>query len=353
MAMLNILMLGPGLLARGGIATVERYILEAVRERGDRAEFISTYVEGGKARKLAVAIRAYCSYLGCVSRYDAVHVHMASRGSFARKKIFINTAFRRGIPVILHLHGSEFDIWFRFECSERKREEIRSIFKKCAKVIVLSEEWCDFLLEQKICGAEKISILHNAVCIPAENQTDYARNQVLFLGRLGERKSPDTLLLAAPVVLQRFPQARFVFGGDGDISKYEAIADMLGVLPSCRFVGWVTGDEKRKLFDESDIYCLPSKNEGMPMSVLEAMAHGLAAIATPVGGVPQVIDDGVNGLLVSVGDAGQLAETLSFLMGNPDEKKRIGQEGRSRIEERFGMDSYIRRMMEIYEEVAR
>ena len=89
------------------------------------------------------------------------------------------------------------------------------------------------------------------------------------------------------------------------------------------------------------------------MSVLEAMAHGLAAIATPVGGVPQVIDDGVNGLLVSVGDAGQLAETLSFLMGNPDEKKRIGQEGRSRIEERFGMDSYIRRMMEIYEEVAR
>lgn len=351
MEMPSVLMVGPDIQAQGGMATVENNILQAVRDRGDKADFVPTYVEGGKVRKLAVAARAYLIYLDLLRKCDLVHVHMASRGSYARKKVFMEAAFKRHVPVVLHLHGSEFALWFESECSESKRDDIRNTLGCCAKVVVLSEEWRQFFLANEICEPEKLAVIHNAVYVPDENTTEYDTNGVLFLGRLGERKSPETLLRAARVVLEGHPEAHFEFGGDGDVEGYENLARELGVGESCRFVGWVTGEQKESLFLKNSIYCLPSKNEGMPMSVLEAMAHGLTTVATPVGGVPQVIEDGVDGVIVPVGDDVRLAEALTSLMDDRELKERLGRAGRARIEERFSMGSYLDKVLRIYEEV--
>lgn len=349
---INVLMIGPDLKAQGGMATVEQNIFDAVRARGGHAEFVSTYAEGGKASKFVIAARAYARYMRMLRNCDLVHVHMASRGSYERKKIFIRTAFKRGLPVVLHLHGSEFGVWFSSECTDMKRDEIRATFKACAKVIVLSEEWRAYIVENEICDPTRIVVLHNSVYLPEKNTTDYACKQVLFLGRLGERKSPDTLLRAAVSVLESHPDATFVFGGDGDIERYRALASELGIGARCSFTGWVTGEERERLFDRSSIFCLPSRNEGMPMSALEAMAHGLATIATPVGGVPQVIEDGVDGLMVTVGDHEALAKALCSLMDDVEMRKRVGRMGREKVRERFSMNTYLSKVIEIYEGVA-
>lgn len=349
----NVLMIGPDPSARGGMAAVERNILNAIRARGDRAEFILTFVEGGKPKKLVVAAAAFCRYLHLLSKVDLVHVHMASRGSYERKRVFMNTAFRHGVPVVLHLHGSEFGVWFSRECTESKRNEIRNTFSMCAKVVVLSEEWRDFFIGNGICESGKVTVLHNAVYIPEDNAIDYANSQILFLGRLGERKSPGTLLHAAKLVLEKHQDATFVFGGDGDIEGYRKLSSQLGVDASCHFVGWVTGGDKERLFAESSVYCLPSKNEGMPMSVLEAMAHGLATVATPVGGVHQVIIDGSDGIIIPVGKPDALAKALCALLDDIDMKRRIGQAGREKVKERFSMSTYLDKLFEIYAEVIR
>lgn len=351
MEMPNVLMIGPDIQAQGGMATVEQNILQAVREHGDHAEFIPTYVEGGKVRKLAVATCAYLSFLRQLGNYDIVHVHMASRGSYERKKVFMKAAFKRRVPVVLHLHGSEFALWFDSECGESKRDDIRSTLQRCAKVIVLSEEWRQFFLRNKICSPDKLAVIHNAVYVPDKNVTKYDTNGVLFLGRLGKRKSPDALLRAAKIVLEKHPEAYFSFGGDGDVEGYKEFARELGIEENCHFAGWVTGRQRELLFAENSIYCLPSRNEGMPMSVLEAMAHGLATVATPVGGVPQVIDDGVNGMIVPVGDDLRLAEALISLMDDQALKVRLGHAGRARIEREFSMESYLDKILKIYGEV--
>lgn len=351
MVVANVLMIGPDLNAQGGMTTVERNILDAVRVRGDSTTFLPTTTEGGKLQKLRVAIDAYLRYLSLLPQSDLVHIHMASRGSYERKRVFIKAAFRRGVPVVLHLHGSEFNLWFTSECSDVKKDEIRATLNLCKKIIVLSEEWREFFVENAVCDSNKIAVLHNAVLIPSENVVNYRSKQVLFLGRLGERKSPDTLLRAAKEVLTRHPSATFVFGGDGDIESYQKLSRQLGVDINSQFVGWVTDEDKELLFAQSAIFCLPSKNEGMPMSVLEAMAHGLATVATPVGGVPQVIDDGVDGLLIPVGDSNTLAKVLTSLLEDTAMKERIGQAGRKKIMEQFGMDAYLNKIIGIYEDV--
>lgn len=353
MEMPNVLMLGPSPEAMGGMATVEKNILDAIHQRGDRAVFISTYEEGGRLNKLAIAATAYLSYKRELSKCDLVHVHMASRGSYKRKKVFMQAAFKRNIPVLLHLHGSEFSVWYDTECSENQRRDIKMTFSRCARVIVLSREWREFLISREICRPELVSILHNAVDIPKENPTDYSKNNVLFMGRLGERKSPDVLLRAAAKVLPKHPDAYFVFGGDGDISRYEKLAKELGIEGACSFIGWAAGGKKAEAFQNCSIYCLPSKNEGMPMSVLEAMSYGLATVATPVGGVPQVISDGKNGFLFPVDDVGQLESILDRLMRDNALKERIGRAGRERIKASFSLDVFIEKVIELYKEICR
>lgn len=344
----RVLMLGPSIDAQGGMATVERNIIEAVKRSGDSIDFLSTFQDGGKPKKLVIAAGAYARYLMCVGRFDLVHVHMASRGSFERKKVFMRTAFRRGIPVLLHLHGSEFGVYFD-ECTDSKRDEIRDVFGRCSGVIVLSEEWRDFVVANRLCEESNVRVLHNAVVVPAENLTDYSNRRILFMGRLNDRKSPDILLRAAKEVLRDFPDTSFSFGGDGDVNRYRRLASELGISDRCNFLGWLSGAERESNFRKASVYCLPSRNEGMPMSVLEAMSYGLATVTTPVGGIPQVIEDRTNGLLVPVGDYEALATVLKGLLADEPFKRRLGEAGRATIESRFGMKSFIEQLMAIYD----
>lgn len=196
-------------------------------------------------------------------------------------------------------------------------------------------------------------VVHNAVDVPEVNAVDYSCNTVLFMGRLDARKSPDLLLRAAKHVLKTHPDARFVFGGDGDVPAYEQLADELGISDRCSFIGWAKGEKKDEAFRNSSMFCLPSKNEGMPMSVLEAMSYGLATIATPVGGIPQVITDGVDGIMFPVDDVDALATKLENLMSDTSYKEMIGIQGRARIKDAFSLTAFMNRLGMVYEDICR
>ena len=349
----KVLMIGPSLDAMGGISTVENNIMKWSNRNEGSIEFISTTAEGGKFKKLSIALVAYMKYLSRLNACDLVHVHMASRGSYRRKKIFMRAAFFRNKPVLLHLHGSEFGVWFDEECSEAERRDISHSFECCSKVVVLSEEWKEFLLKRHICSLDRIVVVHNAVDVPEVNAIDYSCNTVLFMGRLDARKSPDLLLRAAKRVLKTHPDARFVFGGDGDVPAYEQLADELGIGDRCSFIGWAKGEKKDEAFRNSSMFCLPSKNEGMPMSVLEAMSYGLATIATPVGGIPQVITDGVDGIMFPVDDVDALAAKLENLMSDISYKEMIGIQGRACIKDAFSLTAFMNRLGMVYEDICR
>lgn len=347
----RVLMIGPSLESKGGMATVEKQLVERLPRLGVHVEFVPTYSDANKPIKLAIAAQGYVRFRRACPVCDAVHVHMASRGSYERKKCFIRYAERMGKPVVIHLHGGEFGVWFDRELSEQKRGEVRGLFESAAAVIVLSEEWRDWMVGRGF-AVRRLIVMHNGVAVPPQACTPSRRRNVLFLGRLNENKSPDVLLRAARDALCANPGARLVFGGDGRLERYRELAVSLGIADKCDFLGWVDGEDKERLFSGAGIYCLPSKHEGMPMSVLEAMAHGVPTVATPVGGVPQVITDGVDGFLVPVDDEAYLSRLLCRLLEDSGLRQRIGAAGREKIEQEFDIEKNIERLARLYAELA-
>ncbi len=149
------------------------------------------------------------------------------------------------------------------------------------------------------------------------------------VGRLDPVKGHGTLVRAFARVLGQHPDAHLVLAGEGECRPAcEALARELGAGERVRFLGW--RDDVKELLGAMDLFVLPSLNEGMGRAVVEAMAAGLAVVATRVGGVPQVVAEGVTGVLVPPEDPASLAEAIGRLLSRPGERQAMGQAGRQR-----------------------
>ena len=337
--------------SQGGMATVIRNQLNSA-ELSSRYDISMhpSFVDGPLIKRAVFSCSQEFAFMRQAHDFDVYHVHICSGTSTWRKARYIRALGDQTGRVVLHVHGARYHEFFD-GASEPQRARIRALYGSVGRVVVLSEEWLNVFVEREICDPEKIAVVYNAVEIPDDPGVDYAGHRVLFMGRLDERKNPDVLLRAAAELLPEYPDARFTFGGDGDVPKYRNLAAKLGIADSCSFLGWVSGKSKDRLFRSNDVYCLPSKNEGMPMSVL-AMAYGLATVTTPVGGIPQVIRDGSSGLFVPVSDHVALADVLRELFDSEDARRSIGMAGRAVVKERFGMEAFTSKLAAIYEDVA-
>lgn len=346
----KVLMVGPDLSLHGGIVSVvQGYLDGGLPEACDGFDYLGTGVGCSKLAKSFAFALALARYAMAMPSYDIVHLHISARGSYRRKSIMARMAHKAGKRVILHDHDGEFKKAFE-ESDDAYRRDVRETFGIADRVVVLSEEWRDYFAEN-VCDSGKIDVVHNGVKVTAKPCSPCSRHDVLFLGRLDARKSPDVLLRASRDVLSCFPDTKIVFGGDGEVEKNKQLAAELDIADRCEFLGWVTGDEREALFERAAVYCLPSKNEGMPMSVLEAMARGIPTIATSVGGIPQVIRDGVNGYLMPVDDESKLSGLLCTLMGSEDLRLSIGRAGRSTISGRFNVKRNVDAIVQLYKEL--
>lgn len=346
----KILMVGPDLSLHGGIVSVvQGYLDGGLPEACDAFEYLGTGIGSSKLGKSFAFARALARYAMVMPSYDIIHLHISARGSYKRKSIMARMAHKAGKYVILHDHDGEFKKAFE-EGGDAYRLDVRKTFGIADRVVVLSEEWRDYFAEN-VCVPEKIYVVHNGVKVPDQPCSPCAHQDILFLGRLDARKSPDVLLRASRAVLSRFPDTKVVFGGDGEIDKSKALASELGIADRCEFRGWVVGEEREELFSRAAVYCLPSKNEGLPMSVLESMARGIPTIATAVGGVPQVIQNGVSGFLIKVDDVNNLAFLIDKLLFDSELRKKIGDAGREVVADRFSSKRSIEQVLNLYKEI--
>jgi L-malate glycosyltransferase len=181
----------------------------------------------------------------------------------------------------------------------------------------------------------------------ARRQVGLDLETVLFLGRLDAQKGLDVALQAWVRVISRRPAARLALAGDGPArAALEAEVRELGLSKHVRFLG--TRSDPEKLLQASQIFILPSRSEGMPNALLEAMATGLPCVASRIGGNCDLVTHGLTGLLTPPGDAVTLADALYALLDDRSLRNRLGTAARATVIERYGMDRVVRQYMDLY-----
>src|SRR5262249_21811001 len=171
---------------------------------------------------------------------------------------------------------------------------------------------------------------------------------LLFLGYLSARKGVPELLQALASLPTMTRPWHATLAGDGPIDEFRKLAKNLGILAKVSFPGWVDEARVRALCGHADLLVLPSHAEGLAMSVLEGMSHGLAVIATPVGAHPEVIEPEVSGLFVPPGDAPALAGALGRVINDESLRERLGRGGRERFLAEFAVRVYASRLTNLH-----
>lgn len=170
---------------------------------------------------------------------------------------------------------------------------------------------------------------------------------ILAAGRLESEKGFDVLVEAASIVLAREPRAQVVIAGDGSLrSALEQQAARSGFGPRMRLIG--RQEDMGVCYRAADIVAVPSRSEGQGLTPLEAMAHALPVIASRVGGLCEVVDDGQTGILVNADSPDELAGALVELLGDEVARRRLGSGGRARVTERFSLDAMLENTASVY-----
>ncbi len=344
----RIVMLGTSSATRGGIGAVVRaYRSQGLFERWP-IDYVETHRDGGAAAKALAAVTALVRFAGLAVRHrDAiVHVHCASRASFWRKSVFMSLALAARWPVIFHLHGGGFARFHDRECGPAGRRAIRFFLDRAAAIVVLSERWKSW-----IGGATsnpRIVCIPQPVEVPPRNEAARCGSLIAYTGRCVAEKGILDLVEALEALRARFPEARLECAGDGDLDAIRMRASALGIRDAVILPGWVGPRYCAHLYARAAVFVLPSHAEGLPMSLLEAMAAGCAVVASAVGGIPDLVADGENGLLVPPNDCVRLHQALESLLADPALRMRLGNAARATIERRFAAPAAVERLEQLY-----
>lgn len=342
-------MCASSLKVKGGMVSVVKNYL-GYRDWNDvKITFIPTHIETNKYLLMAYFAVAYIRILllAVFGKIDIAHLHVAERGSFYRKAFILKTLKRFGIKVILHHHGAEFDLFYD-GLSDKRKKHVNKILRMADLNIVLSQR-----LVQMIKGKSpeaKVEVLYNAVNVPPSNPYTLRSRNVLFLGRLGKRKGTYDLLEAIKKLDGILPvDVKFYLCGDGEVEEVKKEVKEMGITRRIAHIGWTDGQQKENFMAQSMMNVLPSYNEGLPMTILETMAHGIPNISTSIASIPEVLHDGKNGFLITPGDVGTLSKSILQLIADDHLRVRFSRASYDLVKGSFSLDANIQKLTRIYE----
>lgn len=294
---------------RGGITSVVKAHETGEQWKKYHCRWIETHRGGYKWRKIVYFITGFFQYILLVPWYDLVHMHISYAGSLKRGCVMMRVAKFLGKKTIVHFHPPGPEVLQ----NEHYHSGYNYLFDQADVVLVLSEQWRKWIFEY-LGPKNNIEILYNP-CPKVNRRADIPKKkQILLAGFVVLRKGYDTVLKAFARIAKKYPEWQVAFAGIGDIDKGEKLAEGLGISQQVIFLGWIGGKDKEVLFNETSIYCLASTGEGFPMAILDAWSYGLPCIMTPVGGIPDIVRDGIEGLLFPVGDEEKLSIQLERLI---------------------------------------
>lgn len=337
----KILIFGPVLppqVACGVSSSVRAFAGSRVRDCYD-IEIISTFRQP-KDRKLIERL-AYGMWLIAKTALRMMFsgavladIHAVSDRSLLSHAAVMFGARLVGRPALLRIHGGDFHQVFE-RAGGMQRWLIRLILRSATRLVVLSEGW-----RSRVAAIEPraaVEVIPNPVdCKAYERLASRPPRQcrrILFLANFCERKGHFEALVAIAKLAPEFPDVVLVLAGDDRVPGTRIILEReaahLGIRDHIEFVGTVSGKAKEREIRDADVLILPSHTENMPVSIIEGMAAALPVIATAVGAIPEMIQDGETGFVIEARDANALAERLAQLFRDPALGRRLGRQAQA------------------------
>lgn len=332
---------------RGGITAVLKAHETGKQWKRHHCHWVQTHRDGPTWRKVAYFVTGLIDFLVRVPFYDIVHIHTADYGTEKRKCLFARLTKLFGKKLIVHLHssGPEYSIGGTY------RNLYAYSFAKADKIILLSNTWLSDAKRAFPQQVEKMEVLYNPCPVVRPSLPEEREPYILFAGTLTHRKGYDDLIKAFAMIASQHPHWRLKLAGNGEIEKGKELAGQLGVTDRVDFLGWITDCQKDNAFRHASIYCLPSYSEGFPMGVLDAWAYHLPVVTTPVGGIPDIANDGENLLLFNSGSIDQLSKKLDMLMSDGTLRNRLSAESTRLASEKFSIETITNHLDSIYKSI--
>jgi len=291
---------------------------------------------------------------------DVIHAHWAIPTGPAA----VMAARKLGVPSIITMHGGDVYVnpeqGYDFPTRWYVRPALRWTLRHAGALTAITEDCRQHALRAGA-PADRIRLVFNGTDLrrfsPAENGSRcdprFGPHMIFACRQLFPRKGIRFLLEAAAQLKPRFPDLKVVLAGDGfERPELARLAQDLGMGPDVTFLGWVPNTDLPPYYRAAAVSVIPSLEEGFGIPAAEAMGCEVAVVASDAGGLPEVVEDGVTGLVVPRGDSTALAQAIGSLLADPERRRAMGQAGRARALRLFDWDRSAEQFEQIYREVA-
>jgi len=344
----------------GAESLLKNFVIESKKQRDLSIEICVLYPSGvfkDKVKKAGIKVwnlnlstkydlRGIIRLINLIRRgkYDLVHVHLFPADLFvAMVSLFLP---KRVVYVF-----SEHSVF------NRRRSKV--IFKlvdgftysRYRKIVCVSSLVQESLHKWIKNTKNKTVVIKNAIPVRELVRDKEKIYDLLFVGRLEKAKGVDILLTAVQIIGENYKRdLRVAIVGGGSLEKdMESLAKDLKVSTTVEFLG--VRNDVANLMKKSKIFVLPSRWEGLPMVLLEAMANGIPVVSTPVGGIPEVIEEGKDGILVPPENPEALAKAIKLLLDSPELQKRMAQNAYGKVKEKYSITKYTIDLLDLYKKL--
>lgn len=334
----TILFIGDSRKMKGGVATVMKTLEATSFWKKHRCYWLQTQINSNLALKLLYLLRGCVEAIWKVPQYDIVYFQTTPGSGmrtllpiylysiFCRKKII--TQLHMGNQIKSYVNDGLFKFWTRHS----------------DKLVFLGKTWVDELKEHLPANIH-LDYLYNPVFIHSCQASH--DNYFLYAAYFTKNKGCDVFLKAFSKVREKYPDWKCVMCGTGDTEWVKSIVKEYGISDSVVFPGWVSGETKEKLFKNAFAYCMSSYQEGLPMSVLEALSYGIPVISTPVGCLPELLEEGKTSLFFDFGNSEELSTRMIQLIEDSVLRQKLSIQSHKLATDKLSVESVVSKLERI------
>lgn len=340
------MMVGSAEKSGGGVSSVIKLMKKMPVWEEYSCYWLGTQIQRNYLWKLWYAVKAAIIAPFIMWRYDIVHFHtVPDKICLIIQMPELLCAKLYGKKVIMHIHmGNQLN-------DHTENGLFKWCLKRADRIVLLAKKWQE-LFAEKFCDVDiPTSVIYNACDTPLEvidERLEIRDKSIIMAGYFDDNKAPNLLIEAWDSLKDKYPDWKLTLMGNGDVERFKKMALGRGLGDCMSFPGYLSGKEKEDVWNKASIVCLCSFNEGFPMVVLEAWNHGIAVVSTPVGGLPDVIEEEKNCLTFPFGDSKALAKQLEKLINDEQLRKNMGNYSKRFVVDNFSLATINKDLYNLY-----